>query len=39
MRYKIFGWTKAIMKDINSETKIIQKQWHKLTEVSRAVNI
>jgi len=39
MRYKIFGWIKSIMKDINSKAEITQKEWHKLTEVSRAINI
>lgn len=39
MRYRIFGWIKKIMKDISSEAEIVQKEWHKLTEVSRAVNI
>jgi hypothetical protein len=38
-RCRIFGWIKAIMKDVNSKTEITQKEWHKLTEVSRAVNI
>jgi len=38
-RYRIFGWIKEIMKDINLETELVQKEWHKLTEVSRAVNI
>jgi len=38
-RYKIFGWIKAVMKNINSETEITQKKWEKLTEVSRAINV
>ncbi|MGA2417735.1 MAG: helix-turn-helix domain-containing protein [Candidatus Staskawiczbacteria bacterium] len=38
-RYKIFGWIKEIMKEVNSEVVITQKEWHKLTEVSRAINI
>lgn len=39
IRYRIFGWIKTIMKDISSEAEITQKEWHKLTEISRAINI
>jgi len=38
-RYKIFGWIKTIMKDINYKANIVQKRWEKLTEVSRAINM
>lgn len=39
IRYKIFGWIKTIMEDVNFETETVQKEWGKLTEVSRAINI
>lgn len=38
-RYKIFGWVKAALKDINRKTEITQKEWGKLREVSRAINL
>lgn len=39
IRYKIFGWVKSAMKDINKKTELTQREWKKLAETSRAVNI
>lgn len=39
MRYKIFGWIKMALKDINTDVELTQKEWGKLIEVSRAINL
>jgi len=39
MRHRVFGWVKAILKNIAPDTELIQKEWRSLKEVSRAINI
>ena len=39
MRHRLFGWTKAVLHDISAKTELTQREWKKLTEVSRAVNL
>lgn len=39
MRYQIFGWIKAVMKDIENQTEFIQREWKSLREAPRPVNI
>ncbi len=39
IRYKIFGWINMALKNINTDVKLTQKEWGKLTEVSRAINL
>lgn len=39
IRYKIFGWIDAALKNINNDVKLTQKEWGELTEVSRAINL
>lgn len=39
IRYKIFGWIKVALKNINAEVELTQKEWGKLIEVSRAINL
>ena len=38
-RYKIFGWVKTALKEINTDVELTQKKWGKLTEVSRSINL
>ncbi len=38
-RHRIFGWIKKVLKDITPRTELIQQEWRKLTEVSRAINL
>ncbi len=38
-RHRIFGWVKAVLKDIAPKTELTQQEWKKLTEVSRAINL
>ena len=39
LRYRVFGWIKAALKDVSSETELTQKEWRFLKEVSRPVNL
>lgn len=39
MRYRVFGWVKAILKDVAPKVELIQKEWKSLKEVSRPANI
>lgn len=39
IRYKIFGWINAALKNINNDVKLTQKECGELTEVSRAINL
>jgi len=39
IRYKIFGWINATLKNVNADIKLTQKKWEKLTETSRAINL
>lgn len=38
-RHRIFGWVKAVLKDVAPKTELTQREWKQLEEVSRAVNI
>ena len=39
MRHQVFGWVKAILKNVAPDVKLVQKEWKKLREVPRPVNI
>ena len=39
MRYRIFGWIKAILRDIVPKVELTQKEWKSLKEIPRPVNI
>lgn len=39
MKHRIFGWIKATLMDIESETKLIQRKWKRLTGTSRPINL
>jgi len=39
MRYQVFGWVKAGLKDMEAQIELIQKEWRSLKEIPRAVNI
>ena len=39
MKHKIFGWIKAALLDIESETKLVQRNWQRLTGTLRPVNL
>ena len=39
MRYRVFGWIKAVLKENNLHTEVIQKEWRALEEISRPVNV
>ena len=39
MRYRIFGWIKAVLKDTAPNVELIQKKWKSLRETSRPANI
>ena len=38
MRYKMFGWVKAVLNEVSTKTTSTQKEWRRL-EISRAVNL
>ncbi len=39
MRYRIFGWTKAVLRDIDPKIKITQRKWQSLREKERPINL
>ena len=39
MRHKVFGWIKAVLKDIDPQIELVQKEWKSLKEVPRPVNL
>lgn len=39
MRLRVFGWIKAVLKDISPEIESTQKEWKSLKEISRPINI
>lgn len=39
MRYKVFGWIKAILKDVAPDIELVQREWKSLKETSRPANI
>ena len=39
MRHRVFGWIKAVLKDIAPEVELTQKEWKSLKEVPRPANI
>jgi hypothetical protein len=38
MRHRTFGWIKAVLKEVDSQVKLVQKEWRSLKEVPRPVN-
>jgi len=38
-RYRVYGWTKAVLKEIDPQAELIQKRWKSLREVPRPVNL
>lgn len=39
MRHRVFGWIKAVLKEVGPEIEIAQKEWKSLKEVPRPVNL
>ncbi len=39
MRHKTFGWIKAVLKEVNSQVDLTQKEWKSLRKVPRPVNL
>ena len=39
IRYRIFGWIKAVLKGIDPKVEIIQKKWQSLKKTPRPVNL
>lgn len=39
LRYRVFGWIKAIMKNIQPRADLVQKQWRYLRASPRPVNL
>ncbi len=39
LRHRIYGWTKATLKDIAPKIDATQREWQKIREVSRAINL
>lgn len=38
-RHRVFGWVKAVLKEIAPKVELTQKEWRSLKEVRRPVNI
>lgn len=38
-RHRVYGWIKAILKDIVPRTELAQKEWESLREIARPVNL
>ncbi len=38
-RHRIFGWIKAVLKDVSPKTQFVQQEWKQLEEVSRTINL
>lgn len=39
MKHRIFGWIKAVLVDIELETKVVQRKWQRLTGTERPINL
>lgn len=39
MRHRVFGWIKAVLKDISPDIEFAQKEWRSLKETPRPINI
>lgn len=39
MKHRIFGWVKAVLIDIELETKTVQRKWQRLTGTERPINL
>lgn len=39
MRHRVFGWIKAVLKDIAPEVELKQKEWKSLKETPRPANV
>ncbi len=38
-RYRVYGWTRAILKDIAPNISFIEKRWSKLRTVAKPINL
>ncbi|MCF7845457.1 MAG: hypothetical protein K9M12_01700 [Candidatus Pacebacteria bacterium] len=38
-RHRVYGWIKAVLKDVDPHSELVQKKWKSLREVPRPVNI
>lgn len=39
MKHRIFGWIKAVLMNIELETKVVQQKWQRLTGTKRPINL
>ncbi|TSC90359.1 MAG: Uncharacterized protein G01um10145_31 [Microgenomates group bacterium Gr01-1014_5] len=39
MKHRIFGWVKATLVDIESETRLIKQKWQRLSGIKRPINL
>ena len=39
MKHKIFGWVKATLIDIESETELVKQKWQRLSGTERPINL
>lgn len=39
IRYRIFGWIKAVLKEIETDVKLTERKWEHLKKVSRPINL
>jgi hypothetical protein len=39
IRYRVFGWVKATLKDIERNVEITQRKWQSIREISRPANL
>ena len=39
MRHKVFGWIKTVLKNIDPQIELAQREWKSLKEVPRPVNL
>lgn len=39
LQCRLFGWLKAVFKDIDPRVKVTEKRWRRLTKTSRPVNL
>jgi len=39
MRYRVYAWTRAVLKDIGPNIKLVEKRWQSLKETPRPVNL
>lgn len=39
IRYRVFGLVKAVLKEIETDVKLTQRNWENLRKISRPVNL